>query len=171
MLVIKTLECTLLPYNYVISLRQLAKSILPEINVLKLRLNRLGTTQVQSLAETILAQALLTSRLNFGLVRVSFPLMNQRVKDKKKCMFFTSLLTWNLCVKNRSLMTSRRWLLEVVMLFCWWQYSQSTLALSIMSSFLSHSQSLLPLRMIVVTFLAGKLNPLIGNIYYRALCF
>ena len=73
MLVIKTLECTLLPYNYVISLRQLAKSILPEINVLKLRLNRLGTTQVQSLAETILAQALLTSRLNFGLVRVSFP--------------------------------------------------------------------------------------------------
>ena len=29
--------------------------------------------QVQSLAETILAQALLTSRLNFGLVRVSFP--------------------------------------------------------------------------------------------------
>ncbi|KAG5123958.1 hypothetical protein JHK82_030695 [Glycine max] len=69
MLVIKTLECTLLPYNYVISLRQLAKSILPEINVLKLRLNRLGTTQVQSLAETILAQALLTSRLNFGLVR------------------------------------------------------------------------------------------------------
>jgi len=54
------------------------------INVLTLKLNSSDNTRVRSLEEIILDQTLLTSRPNFRLIRITFSLMNWKIKKKKK---------------------------------------------------------------------------------------
>lgn len=53
------------------------------INVLTLRLNSSDNTRVRSLEEIILDQVLLTSRPNFRLIRITFSLMNRKIRKKK----------------------------------------------------------------------------------------
>ena len=54
------------------------------VNVLKLRLNRSGTTRIRSLEGTIVGQSLLTSWSNSRLVRVPFLWWTRRLRLKKK---------------------------------------------------------------------------------------